>query len=182
LVPRRVLSLVALALSAHFLAASPTAAQGKSKAAIQKSVDSVAAAYLKDKQAAGMSIAVLRGADTLVMKGYGYADLELDVPTPARAVYEIGSVTKQFTAASILILRDQGKLSLDDEITKFLPNYPTQGHKVTVRRLLDHTSGIKGYTELPKFGTIMTRHLPKDSLLALFQNEKYRNAFRHVVR
>lgn len=173
MVPRRVLSLVALALSAHFLAASPTAAQGKSKAAIQKSVDSVAAAYLKDKQAAGMSIAVLRGADTLVMKGYGYADLELDVPTPARAVYEIGSVTKQFTAASILILRDQGKLSLDDEITKFLPNYPTQGHKVTVRRLLDHTSGIKGYTELPKFGTIMTRHLPKDSLLALFQNEKF---------
>ncbi|MEO7964538.1 MAG: serine hydrolase domain-containing protein, partial [Gemmatimonadaceae bacterium] len=145
----------------------------RSKASIQKSVDSVAASYLKDKKAAGMSIAVLRGADTLVMKGYGYADLELDVPTPPRAVYEIGSVTKQFTAASILMLRDQGKLDLDDEITKYLPTYPTQGHKITVRRLLDHTSGIKGYTELPKFGTIMTRHLPKDSLVALFSGEKF---------
>src|SRR5207248_6960829 len=59
---------------------------------------------------------------------------------------------KQFTAASILLLAEQGKLSLDDELKKFLPDYPTQGNRVTVRRLLNHTSGIKGFTELPEFG------------------------------
>jgi CubicO group peptidase (beta-lactamase class C family) len=85
-------------------------------------IDSVAAANLKDGRAAGMSIGVVRGGDTLVLKGYGLADLELDVPTPARAVYEIGSVTKQFTAVAILQLAEQGKLSLDDDVTKHLPD------------------------------------------------------------
>jgi CubicO group peptidase (beta-lactamase class C family) len=90
------------------------------------------------------------------------------VPTPERAIYEIGSVTKQFTAAAILQLQEQGKLSLDDEITKYLPNYPVQGRRVTIRRLLDHTSGIKGYTELPEFAALMSRSLLRDSLVALF--------------
>ena len=62
-------------------------------------------------------------------------------------MFEIGSVTKQFTAAAILQLRDEGKLSLDDEITKWLPDFDTRGNKVTLRRLLDHTSGI---TELDR--------------------------------
>ena len=65
-------------------------------------------------------------------------------------------------------LVEQGKLSLDDEITKHLPSYPTQGQRVTVRRLLDHTSGIRGYTELREFGALATRTLPRDSLVALF--------------
>ena len=168
---------LALALPAVLALVAVTAAelgaQGRDRAAILRSVDSVAASYLKDGRAAGMSIAVVRGRDTLVMKGYGFADLELDVATPDRAVYEIGSVTKQFTAAAILQLRDQGKLDLGDDVTKHLPDYPTQGHRITVGRLLDHTSGIKGYTELPKFGTIMSRKLPKDSLVALFKDEKF---------
>ncbi|HEV8361994.1 MAG TPA: serine hydrolase domain-containing protein [Gemmatimonadaceae bacterium] len=145
-------------------------AQRASKAATQTAIDSVVASFLKDGRAAGMSVGVVRGNDTLVLKGYGKADLELDVPTPPRAVYEIGSVTKQFTASGILLLADEGKLSLDDDLTKYLPDYPTAGNKIPIRRLLDHTSGIKGYTELPKFGTIMTRKLPKDSLVALFKD------------
>jgi CubicO group peptidase (beta-lactamase class C family) len=107
------------------------------------------------------------------MRGYGLADLEFDVPTPDAAIYETGSVTKQFTAAAILQLQEQGKLRLDDELTKYLSDYPTQGHRITIRRLMDHTSGIRGYTELPGFGTIMTRRLPKDSLVALFKDEKF---------
>lgn len=160
-------------VAAALCCATSLSAQSESNAALSKAIDSIAASYLKDGKAAGMSIAVMRGKDTLALRGYGFADLELDVPTPARAVYEIGSVTKQFTAAALLSLRDEGKLDLDDEVTKYLPNYPTQGHRITVRRLLDHTSGIKGYTELPKFGAIMPRKLPKDSLLALFQNEPF---------
>lgn len=90
------------------------------------------------------------------------------MPTPERAIYEIGSLTKQFTAAAILQLQEQGKLSLDDEVTRYLPDYPTHGHRITIRRLLDHTSGIRGYTELPEFGTFSMRKLPRDSLVALF--------------
>ena len=152
---------------------APLAAQQRDRAAIGQAIDSVVASYLKDGRAAGMSVAVVRGRDTLAMKGYGSADLELEVPTPPRAVYEIGSVTKQFTAVAILQLQDEGKLSLDDDLSKYLPDYPTQGHRITVRRLLDHTSGIKGYTEIPAFGAIMSRKLPKDSLVALFKKEKF---------
>lgn len=170
---RRAFALIlALILALPFCPAG-SQAQGRDRATVARAVDSVAASYLKDGRLAGMSVAVVRGRDTLVMKGYGFADLELDVPTPARAVYEIGSVTKQFTAAAILQLAEAGKLSLDDEITKYLPDYPTQNHRVTIRRLLDHTSGIKGYTEIPKFGTLMMRKLPKDSLVALFKDEKF---------
>lgn len=150
--------------------AQTAGAQRANKAATQAAIDSVVAAFLKDGRAAGMSIGIVRGNDTIALKGYGKADLELDVATPPRAVYEIGSVTKQFTAAGVLLLAEEGKLSLDDDLTKHLPDYPTAGNKIPIRRLLDHTSGIKGYTELPKFGTISTRKLPKDSLVALFKD------------
>lgn len=153
---------VALAPAVH--------AQRANRAATIAAIDSLVAASLKDGRAAGMSVGVVRGNDTLVLKAYGKADLELDVPTPPRAVYEIGSVTKQFTAAAALLLVEEGKLSLDDDLTKYMPDYPTAGNRIPLRRLLDHTSGIKGYTELPKFGTIMTRKLAKDSLVALFKD------------
>jgi CubicO group peptidase (beta-lactamase class C family) len=164
--------LVRLACAVAVLA--PTlGAQRANRAATVAAIDSLVSANLKDGRAAGMSVGVVRGNDTLVLKGYGKADLELDVPTPPGAVYEIGSVTKQFTAAALLLLVEEGKVSLDDDITKHLPDYPTAGNKIPVRRLLDHTSGIKGYTELPKFQQIMTRKLPKDSLVVMFKNEPF---------
>ena len=140
---------------------------------VRASIDSIVASYLAGGRAAGMSVAVIKGHDTLALKGYGFADLEFDVPTPNRAVYEIGSVTKQFTAAAILLLQERNRLSLDDPVTKYLPHYATQGHTVTIRRLLDHTSGIKGYTELPEFGAFMMRHEPRDSLVALFSKKPF---------
>jgi D-alanyl-D-alanine carboxypeptidase len=151
----------------HMLAA-PAAAQSYDRARVASVVDSIVTAALADGRAAGASVAVVRGRDTIVLKGYGYADLEFDVPTPDRAIYEIGSVTKQFTAAAILQLAEQGKLGLDDDLTKHLPDYPTHGHRIPIRRLLDHTSGIKGYTELPEFGAFAMRKLARDSLVALF--------------
>lgn len=161
-------------LACALLALAPAlSAQRASRAAAIAAIDSLVAANLKDGRAAGMSVGVLRGNDTLVLKGYGKADLELDVPTPPAAVYEIGSVTKQFTAAALLLLAEEGKLSLDDDLTKYFPEYPTAGYKIPVRRLLDHTSGIKGYTEIPKFQQIMTRKLPKDSLVAIFKDQPF---------
>ena len=111
-----------------------TQAQTRDRARVAATVDSLAADALAGGQAAGLTVAVVRGSDTLVLNGYGKADLELDVPTPDRAVYEIGSATKQFTAAAIMQLQERGRLSLDDDITRFPPNYPVQGNRVTIRR------------------------------------------------
>jgi D-alanyl-D-alanine carboxypeptidase len=169
----RCVALVATSLALAITVASPAAGQTPSRIAVGIAVDSIVSSALASQPSAGMSVAVVRGPDTLVLKGYGKADLELGVATPARAVYEIGSVTKQFTAAAILQLQAQGKLSLDDDLTKYLPSYPTQGHLVTLRRLLDHTSGIRGYTEIPEFDLIGSRRLPRDSLVALFSSRPF---------
>src|SRR5690606_22586626 len=114
---RTVAAGLGLAVVAWILAHAPAVAQGVDRTRLAAAVDSIVADALKDGRAAGMSVAVVRGADTIVLKGYGYAELEHKVPTPDRAVYEIGSITKQFTAAALLQLEAQGKLSLDDDIT-----------------------------------------------------------------
>ena len=156
------------------LAATPLIAQERDRARLVAVIDSIAQAPITAGRAAGMSVAVVQGSDTIRLKGYGFADLELNVPTPGGAIYEIGSVTKQFTAAAVYQLQEQGKLSLDDDITRFLPNYPTQGHRIAIRRLLNHTSGIKGYTEIPAFwSTMAMRALPRDSLVALFAPQPF---------
>ena len=95
-------------------------AQTAPRASLAARVDSMATAALAQWPAVGLSIAVVRGNDTVVMKGYGRADLENDVPASARTVYRIGSITKQFTAVAILQLVEQGKLTLDDTIQRFL--------------------------------------------------------------
>ncbi len=149
-------------------------AQIADRGALRAVIDSIANAPIDSGAVAGMSIAVVRGDDTIALAAYGHADLELDVATPDRAVYEIGSVTKQFTAAAILQLRERGQLTLDDELTQYLPDYPTRGHAITIRRLLDHTSGIRGYTEMPVFWrALVARRLPRDSLVALFSAEPF---------
>lgn len=136
-------------------------------------MDSIAHSPVIEGRVAGLAVAVVQGSDTLLMKGYGKADLAWDIPMPTDAVFEIGSITKQFTAAAILQLRDQGKIDLDADITKYLPDFPTQGHRIPVRRLLDHTSGIKGYTEMESFREILTRNLPRDSLVARIAAESF---------
>ena len=117
-------------------------------------IDGIASEAMNTGKVAGISVGVAYGD----FKGYGKADLELDVPTPDNAIYEIGSVTKQFTAAGILKLAEEGKIDLNADIRKYLGSdaefpdkkgYNTQGHIIPVIRLLDHTSGIKGYTEMP---------------------------------
>jgi len=140
---------------------------------IQAKIDAILEPPIKAGKIAGASVAVMKGNETIVQKGYGYADLELDVPTPPRATYEIGSITKQFTASSILLLAEQGKLSLDDEVTKFFPDYPTGGRRITIRRLLNHTSGIKGYTELPEFREFQMLKKPHEELVKLFSAKPF---------
>src|SRR5688500_3940131 len=157
-----------LALALTTLAAADAAAQ--TGRPLAQRLDSLAGAGVLEKRAVGTVAAVVKGTDTLLFKGYGMANVEWDVPMPADAMFEIGSVAKQFTAAAILQLRDAGKLSLDDEITKWLPDFDTRGNKVTVRRLLDHTSGIMGLTEMPEFALLAWNpRFPRDSAYALIK-------------
>ena len=117
-------------------------------AALPASVDVLAAEALEAGPLAGVSVAVVRDGRTVVSKGYGLADIGRGVPATAETIYPIGSLTKQFTAAAILQLVEAGRLSLDDDLGELLPDFPTQGHHVTVRHLLNHTSGIADHTDL----------------------------------
>jgi CubicO group peptidase (beta-lactamase class C family) len=166
------LSLALTALVSAVLIPEPTAGQ-LSRAERIAVMDSIAESPLVEGRVAGLAVIVIQGGDTLLMKAYGEADLEWDVPMTADAVFEIGSVTKQFTAAAILKLRDEGKLDLDADVTEYLPDYPTQGRRIPIRRLLDHTSGIQGVTEMQEFSAIQGQHLPRDSLVTLFGNAPF---------
>lgn len=118
------------------------------RARVVATIDSLATAFVADGPVAGVSVAVVKGRDTILMKGYGLADIENEVPASATTVYRIGSITKQFTSAAIMRLVDEGKLSLDDTLGKMLPSVAPAWQGVTLRRLLNHTSGIRSYTSI----------------------------------
>jgi len=161
-------------LAAGLLVVSLASAAHAQDRALVAYVDSVANAAVTAHRTPGVSVAIVKKGRTILAKGYGYADLENDVPATAETVYRIGSITKQFTSASIMRLVEQGKISLDDTLQKFLPNFPAQGNHVTIRHLLNHTSGIKSYTSLgPKWQRVMREDLATDSLVALFANEPF---------
>jgi len=139
-----------------------------SGAADVAAIRTIVEAPIKAGKVAGASVVVAQKGQTILAQSFGQADLELDVPMPADASFEIGSVTKQFTAASILLLAERGKLAIDDEMTKYLPDFPTHGQRITIRHLLTHTSGIKGYTELPEFGDLMPLRKSPETLVKMF--------------
>ncbi len=95
----------------------------------------------------GMSVAILRGDSIVMARGFGYANVELRVPASDSTIYQSGSVGKQFTSAAIMLLAERGKLSLDDPITRWLPEGRGAWKGITIRHLLSHTSGIANYTD-----------------------------------
>lgn len=114
---------------------------------------------------------VAKKGDIIYKKAFGLADLELQVPMETNNVFEIGSMTKQFTAISILMLVEKGKLRLDDEITEYIPDYPTQGHKITIHHLLNHTSGIKSFTSVKGLNAIANDDMEPLEVIDFFKNE-----------
>lgn len=111
----------------------------------------------------GLAMAVVRDGQVIAAKGYGRASLELDAPVTPETVFEIGSITKQFTAAAIMLLVEEGKVRLDDKITTYLSGLPEAWANVTVRHLLTHTSGIKSYTSVMDFLTLCRNdHTPEE--------------------
>src|SRR6266702_7861786 len=96
----------------------------------------------------GCALLVARGGKIIYKNGYGLANIEEGVPITPQTVFDIGSTSKQFTSASILLLEKQGKLSVQDDIRKYLQEIPDYGHKITILNLLNHTSGLRDYLAL----------------------------------
>jgi CubicO group peptidase (beta-lactamase class C family) len=116
------------------------------------------------------TVLVTQKGKSIYKKAFGMADREWNVSNTENTKFRIGSVTKQFTAACIMQLAEQGKLSVDDKLSKFIPDYP-KGDSITVHMLLNHTSGITNYTDLPEFWPKAILPLSTDSMIALFKNK-----------
>ncbi len=135
-------------------------------------VDEIAKQTLS-RSVAGISIAVARDGQVLIARGYGMANLEHSIAVTPETVFHIDSISKNILAAVVLQLLDQGKLQLDDEVTKYLPEAPTLGHHVTVRQLLNHTSGIYSFTSLPDAADNERRDLSHEQVLALIKDKPF---------
>jgi D-alanyl-D-alanine carboxypeptidase len=139
-------------------------------------VDAIASTHVPSNASPGISVAVAHKGQILVSKAYGMADVELLVPATRDTVYRIGSLSKQMTAALVMRLAEAEKLSLDDPITNFLPDYPVQGHTVTIRHLLNHTSGIAAMRPHPDDvnpGERLKMNLSEQQLLELFASAPF---------
>ncbi len=165
LVSLYLITLLLLALSFQATAQAPAASSGLS-ATINQEMEKAFPA-----NAPGAAVIVVKDGQVVFRKGYGLAHLELGVPVEPDMIFRIGSITKQFTAVATLMLMEQGKLNLSDEITKFLPDYPTQGHKITIEHLLTHTSGIKSYTGLPEWLPLWRKDMTMKELIDLFKDK-----------
>lgn len=96
----------------------------------------------------GCGLGIIKNGELVYAKGYGFANLEYDIPNSSKSVFRIGSTSKQFTAACIVLLAEQGKLSLEDTLKNIFPDFPDYAKKITIRQLLNHTSGIRDYLQL----------------------------------
>jgi CubicO group peptidase (beta-lactamase class C family) len=119
----------------------------------------------------GAAVLIVKDGQTVLRKGYGMANLELGVPVAPDMVFELGSITKQFTATAILLLQERGQLRVEDDLTKYLPDYPTHGQTITLENLLTHTSGIPSYTGLPEWFPHMREDLKPADVIALFKDK-----------
>jgi CubicO group peptidase (beta-lactamase class C family) len=118
----------------------------------------------------GAAVAVRQGGELIHSAGYGLANIGWGGPVDTETVFRIGSITKQFTAAAILRLAADGKLSIDDPVELHLPDFPVGERRITVRHLLGHTSGIKSYTAMPVMLEVARKDLPPSGLIDLFKD------------
>jgi D-alanyl-D-alanine carboxypeptidase len=150
----------AAAFAAVLIAAAPLAAQ-------EQEVDAFMSAQLEARGIPGASVAVVRDSEVVLARGYGMANVEQGTPATENTVYQLASVTKQFTATAIMMLVEDGRLSLDSRLTDILDGVPQGWSDVTVRHLLNHTSGIKSYTSVPGFADDRDRHFAHEEVIAL---------------
>lgn len=137
-------------------------------------LDAIAKRAVEQERAVGASVLVAQNGQIILQKGYGFADLGLESPAKAETVYGVVGPMMPFTGVAIMQLVERGKLSLDDDISKFIPEFPLQGHHVSVRQLLNHTSGIVDYHYLGDPIEATSRQ-PKalDEVMSLYADKKW---------
>jgi CubicO group peptidase (beta-lactamase class C family) len=120
----------------------------------------------------GLAVLVAQDGKTLFEKGYGLADRAHHIPVIPQTTFRIGSITKQFTASAILKLQEEGKLSVNDKLSKYIPDFP-RGDEVTLRHLLTHTSGIHSYTDEPDFLNRVTNATTSEAVIEEMKKYPY---------
>ncbi|HEU4387780.1 MAG TPA: serine hydrolase [Blastocatellia bacterium] len=133
-------------------------------------IDEYMNAQARNRQFSG-SILVAQEGQVLIKKGYGLANIEHGVPNSPQTRFRLGSITKQFTAAAILLLQEQGKLDVKDPVCKYLPQCPDAWKEITLHHLLTHTSGIPNFTNFPEYQKTMTSPSPAESTIARFRDK-----------
>jgi D-alanyl-D-alanine carboxypeptidase len=140
----------------------------------QVDLDAIARRVIAQEHVVGASVLVAQKGEITFQRGYGFADLGLDAPAKSDTVYGVVGPMMPFTGVAIMQLIERGKLSLDDDVSKFIPEFPLQGHHVRVRQLLNHTSGIVDYHYLGDPIEATSRQ-PKalDEVMALYADKKW---------
>src|SRR5713101_3187260 len=133
-------------------------------------IDQIVQSSVSNKQFMG-SVLVARGNEVLFSKGYGAANLEWAIPNTPSTKFRLGSVTKQFTSASIFLLEERGKLKIDDPVKKYMPDAPAAWDKVTIFNLLTHTSGIPSFTGFPDYASTEAIATTPEKLVARFRDK-----------
>ncbi|MEM8535169.1 MAG: serine hydrolase domain-containing protein [Chloroflexota bacterium] len=124
----------------------------------------------------GFAVAIIKDGEIVYKQGYGIANLEHDIPISSRSVFDIGSTSKQFTAACVALLARQGKLTLDDEIQEYISEMPRYEHPITIRHLIHHTSGIREYLTLMHLvGMRFENEYSDDEIIHLIARQKELN-------
>jgi len=118
----------------------------------------------------GAIMILAKDGKPIMRKAYGMANIELNVPLNTDQKMGIGSISKQFTAVALLLLQQENKLNVKDDIRKFLPQYNTWGRTITIEHILSHTSGIPSYTELPGFDSLADKKVSNSRLIKFFEN------------
>jgi CubicO group peptidase (beta-lactamase class C family) len=133
-------------------------------------MEQVIQSFVRQKQFMG-AVLVARRDEVLLEKGYGFADVELNVQVSPNMKFRLGSITKQFTAALVLILQERGKLNVNDPIKKYMPDAPAAWDKITIFNLLTHTSGIPNFTGFPDYPLLEPFATTPEQLVARFRNK-----------
>jgi CubicO group peptidase (beta-lactamase class C family) len=153
-----------------FLLAGACLAQNTSSQNIDSRMDQIVQSYVANKQFMG-SVLVARGDQVLFSKGYGSANLEWQIPDTPATKFRLGSITKQFTAASILLLEERGKLKVEDPVKKYLPDAPAAWDKMTIFHVLTHTAGIPNFTSFPDYQPTEAIPTTPEKLIARFRDK-----------
>lgn len=147
--------------------AAQSTAPGAQGGELEAKVDAYVKPYLESKNFSG-SVLIARGGKVLVNKGYGMANLELGVPNTPQTRFHIASVSKPFTAAAILLLEERGKLSVQDPVSKYVPDFP-EGGRILLHHLLTHTSGIPNINNFPEYQTLSQSPQTPAQLVEVFK-------------